>query len=255
MTSCLKEREARPGDKEIDAGCASALNAGQEVSGFSQHRLGGHPTAGPVSDGATTFQVVRLAAIEERHQCIEERNAALSPDGRWLAYEAESTAVPGRLDIHVRPFPDVNRGLWQVTSEGGTFPLWSRDGRELYHLTLDNAVVAVPVEGSATTWRAGIPTTLFGREYFVRDGSLGRQYDVAPDGRFLMLKREAGTEPPHFVIVQNWVTELAQQVRRSDRAGRQRRAAPKVPGAGSVSAPELASHSRARAADSSTRRD
>jgi serine/threonine-protein kinase len=144
---------------------------------------------------------------------LEERNAALSPDGRWLAYEAESTTVPGRLDIYVRPFPDVNRGLWQVTSEGGTFPLWSRDGRELYYVTLDNAIVAVPVDGSATTWQAGTPTTLFHREYFVRDGSLGRQYDVAPDGRFLMLKREAGTEASHFVIVQNWVAELARQVR------------------------------------------
>jgi hypothetical protein len=45
------------------------LNAGQEVSGFSQHRLGRHHRAGPVSEGATTFQVVRLAAIEERYQC------------------------------------------------------------------------------------------------------------------------------------------------------------------------------------------
>jgi serine/threonine-protein kinase len=144
---------------------------------------------------------------------VEERNAALSPDGRWLAYEAESITVPGRLDIYVRPFPDVNRGLWQVTSDGGTFPLWSRDGRELYYVTLDNAFVAVPVEASATTWRAGTPTILFRREYFVRDGSLGRQYDVAPDGRFLMLKRQAGTEPAHFVIVQNWVAELTRQVR------------------------------------------
>jgi len=80
-------------------------------------------------------------------------------------------------------------------------------------VTLDGAMVAVPVEASATTWRAGSATTLFRGPYEIREGTLGRQYDIAPDGRFLMLKREAAAEAPHFVIVQNWVAELARQVR------------------------------------------
>ena len=46
----------------------------------------------------------------------------------------------------------------------------------------------------------------------MRDGSLGRQYDVAPDGRFLMLKREATSASPHLVIVQNWLAELARRI-------------------------------------------
>jgi eukaryotic-like serine/threonine-protein kinase len=143
---------------------------------------------------------------------LEERNGELSPDGRWLAYEAESTTVPGQLDIYVRPFPDVNRASWQVTRDGGTFPLWSRRGSELFYITLDGAMVAVPVEASSNTWKAGSPTAIFRGPYFIRDGSLGRQYDVDPDGRFLMLKRESTTEaPPHLVIVQNWVAELARR--------------------------------------------
>jgi tRNA A-37 threonylcarbamoyl transferase component Bud32 len=144
---------------------------------------------------------------------VEERNGELSPDGRWLAYEGESTSRPGQLDIYVRSFPAVNRAVWQVTSDGGMFPLWSRDGRELFYIALDGRVIAVPVEASATTWKAGSPTELFRGPYLIREGSLGRQYDVARDGRFLMLKREAVNQPPHLVIVQNWPAELARQVR------------------------------------------
>jgi len=138
----------------------------------------------------------------------EERNGDLSPDGRWLAYEGESQSMPGRLDIYVRPFPDVNRGVWQVTRDGGTFPVWSRDGRELFYARLDGTIVALPVETSGATWSAGSPKELFRGPYFLRDGSLGRHYDVAPDGRFLMLKHEPTKMSPHLVVVQNWLAEL-----------------------------------------------
>jgi Tol biopolymer transport system component len=141
----------------------------------------------------------------------EERNGELSPDGRWLAYEGESASIPGQLDIYVRPFPDVNRGLWQVTGDGGTFPVWSRDSRELFYARVDGTMMAVSVEESATNWKAGSPKELFRGPYFLREGSLGREYDVAPDGRFLMLKREATSVSPDIVIVQNWLAELARR--------------------------------------------
>lgn len=51
-----------------------------------------------------------------------------------------------------------------------------------------------------------------GSSYLIRDGTLGREYDVAPDGRFLMLKYSRGTEQGHFVLVQGWTTELARLV-------------------------------------------
>jgi Tol biopolymer transport system component len=139
---------------------------------------------------------------------LEERNAELSPDGRWLAYEGESTSVPGQLDVYARPYPAATRAVWQVTRDGGTFPVWSRNGRELFYQTLDGAIVAVPIEASATTWKAGSPRVLFRGPYLIREGSLAREFDVAPDGRFLMLKRETTGEAPHLVIVQNWVAEL-----------------------------------------------
>jgi Tol biopolymer transport system component len=148
---------------------------------------------------------------------LEERNGAISPDGRWLAYEAEGSSRSGELDVYVRPFPDVDRGVWQVTRGGGTFPLWARSGRELFYVKTNGTMMSVPVETTVATWRAGTPIELFRGPYFIRgDGSLGRNYDVAPDGRrFLMLKSdptEADRDLPHFVVVQNWGTELERQV-------------------------------------------
>ena len=99
-----------------------------------------------------SLQALRLESHSEPITLVEtpgeERNGELSPDGRWLAYEGESPSIPGQLDIYVRPFPDVNRGLWQVSRDGGTFPVWSRNGRELFYVTLDGTMVAVPVETS-----------------------------------------------------------------------------------------------------------
>jgi hypothetical protein len=90
--------------------------------------------------------------------------------------------------------------------------VWSRDGRELFYARPDGTIVAVPVEASESSWKAGSPKELFRGPYFMREGSLGRQYDVAPDGRFLMLKREATSGSPDLVIVQNWLAELARKV-------------------------------------------
>jgi Tol biopolymer transport system component len=138
----------------------------------------------------------------------EERNGDISPDGRWLAYEAENTTRPGQIDVFVRPFPDVGRGLWQVTRDGGTFPLWARNGRELFFVAPGGAMMAVPIDPSGATWKAGSPVKLFEGRYAIREGSLGRPYDVAPDGRFLMFKNVPGEHASQFVIVQNWLSEL-----------------------------------------------
>ena len=118
--------------------------------------------------------------------------------------------------MYVRPFPDVNRGVWQVSRGGGTFPLWSRSDPELYYLKTDGTMMAVPVEATSGSWRAGVATELFRGDYLLRgEGSLGRHYDVARDGRFRMLKRQSTGDDrrvPHFVVVQHWDSELARLV-------------------------------------------
>jgi serine/threonine-protein kinase len=143
---------------------------------------------------------------------LEERNSVLSHDGRWLAYEGETAGQPGQLNIYVRPFPDTGRRVWQVTSGGGTFPAWARNDRELFYLKPDGTMVAVAVEATATSWTPGPATDLFRGRYLIRDGTLGRQYDVAADGRFLMLKELHRTDQDHFVVVQNWDQELKRLV-------------------------------------------
>jgi len=132
-----------------------------------------------------------------------ESNAALSPDGRWIAYQANPS---GRTEIYVRPFPDVNQGQSQVSTDGGTQPLWSHDGRELFYRNGD-ALMAVPIGRDPRT--AGRPRQLFTGDYVQGDG--GRAYDVAPDGtRFLMLKEPVTQNPTRatITIVEHWRTQL-----------------------------------------------
>ena len=158
---------------------------------------------------------------------LEERSAAVSPDGVWLAYEAETPSRPGVLDIFVQSFRDPAGGTWQVTNDGGMFPIWRRRGQEmeLYYAKADGTLVALPVQANATTWRPGTPADLFRGPYFMfGDGGMGRHFDVAPDGRFLMVKetRDPAAEPAHFVVVQNWQVELQKLTSEPMPSGRSR---------------------------------
>ncbi|HEV8397815.1 MAG TPA: protein kinase [Vicinamibacterales bacterium] len=143
-----------------------------------------------------------------------ERNGIVSPDGRWLAYEANES---GRFEIYVRPFPEVNSGHWQVSTGGGTRPLWASGGQELFYASPTGALMRVGVE-RASSWAATTPTLLVKEGYFtIPDGTLGRTYDITPDGqRFLMIKEAGGTDqtaaPPQIIVVQHWTDELKRLV-------------------------------------------
>jgi serine/threonine-protein kinase len=143
-----------------------------------------------------------------------ERNGIVSPDGRWLAYEANDS---GRYEIYVRPFPDVNSGHWQVSTGGGTRPLWARSGRELFYASPTGALMGVGVE-RAPSWAATTPTLLIKEGYFTVPGAFpGRTYDIASDGqRFLMIKEGGSSDqiaaPPQIIVVQHWTEELKRLV-------------------------------------------
>jgi eukaryotic-like serine/threonine-protein kinase len=141
-----------------------------------------------------------------------ERNGEVSPDGRWLAYESDES---GREEIYVRPFPDVQSGRWQVSTGGGTRPLWARNGRELFYLVGQGRVMSVPIQ-RGESFSAGNPQVVFEGPYLAPNS--GRTYDVSPTGeRFLMLK-EAGSaaktsgSPPSIIVVQGWFEELKRRV-------------------------------------------
>jgi serine/threonine protein kinase len=137
-----------------------------------------------------------------------ESNVHFSPDGRWLAYESTET---GEKAIFVRRFPDVLTARWRI-SAGGVSPVWARDGRRLFYRS-GQAIMAVTVRG-ATPDEWGAPELLFEGSYFFIEGP--EMFDVAPDGRFLMLKvgnfDTKGATPDSITVVQNWTEELKRLV-------------------------------------------
>ena len=139
-----------------------------------------------------------------------ELNGEISPDGEWIAYQSNES---GQYEVYVRPFPGVDGGRWQVSTDGGTQPLWARSGRELFYRS-GAAMMAVAVETSPS-FAPGSAELLFeGRDALSLGG---RAYDVSPDGeRFLMLKEDASSQDtstePYFIVVQNWFEELRRLV-------------------------------------------
>ena len=132
---------------------------------------------------------------------------ALSPDGRWIAYVSDET---GRREVYVRPFPKVEEGKWQISSDGGVSPLWAPDGGELFFRSGDDMMVA-RIE-TEPTFKAGTPELLFEGRYSV---AFGRNYDIDPEGeRFLMLKDVQGQAPTRsqLTVVLHWFEELKRLV-------------------------------------------
>jgi Tol biopolymer transport system component len=140
----------------------------------------------------------------------------ISPDGRWIAYSSNESG-PNQGQIYVRPFPEVDKGKWQVSTNGGSCPRWSPDGRELFYLSRENSLMAVPVE-TKPALSFGVPRSMFRSIYAGLSSSSGTPWDISPDGkRFLMMKepgnnaaKEAG--PRKINVVVNWFEELKQRV-------------------------------------------
>jgi serine/threonine protein kinase/Tol biopolymer transport system component len=144
-----------------------------------------------------------------------ESQPEISSDGRWIAYASDES---GRIEIYVRPFPEVNKGKWQASTSGGNSPLWSPDGRELFYLSEDNSVMSIAVE-TKPTLSLGTPRVLFRSTNVGFSITGGTPWDISPDGkRFLMMKPPASTggqsaeQPGKINIVLNWLEELKQRV-------------------------------------------
>lgn len=131
----------------------------------------------------------------------DEGYPAVSPDGRWIAYQSN---LSGRPEVHVQPFPDLG-GRWQVSTQGGTAPLWHPNGRELFY-RIDRAMMSVPLEAGGSSFKYGSPRKLFEGSY-VTDDVYGRNFTLAPDGRFLMMKEDPA-RPPQIVVIVNWAEEF-----------------------------------------------
>ena len=138
---------------------------------------------------------------------FDEKAIALSPDGRWLAYESDET---GRDEIYVRPFPDVEGGKSLVSSGGGVMPVWAHSGRELFYVNGDREMVAAQVS-PGEVFRVEERRVLFsiGPDLFIPAGEQYTLYDVSPDDeRFVMMASAAAEQESELIVVQNWARGL-----------------------------------------------
>jgi Tol biopolymer transport system component len=130
--------------------------------------------------------------------------AAVSPDERFVAYAGDES---GRIEIYVTPLPGPGPKR-QLTPDGGSEPVWSRDGREVFYRQ-GGRMMAIPVNVSGALV-AGPPRALFDDRF--APGSPGLPaYDVGADGRFLMLEGKTETEPELRVVL-NWIDEVKRRV-------------------------------------------
>jgi Tol biopolymer transport system component len=139
-----------------------------------------------------------------------EGNPTFSPDGRWLAYVSNES---GTFEVYVRPFPGPG-GRWQISTGGGLFPRWSRDGHELLFQTLDQRVMAASYtashSGGGDSFAPG-KLRVWTQTRLRNPGAISN-YDLAPDGKHLaaILADDAnGEKPPtHLTFLLNFFDEL-----------------------------------------------
>jgi Tol biopolymer transport system component len=125
-----------------------------------------------------------------------------SPDGRWVAYQSNTT---GRYEIYLRPAAGSGEPV-VVSTQGGVYPRWARDGTALYYIAPDASLMAAAIRKTGTGREAAVPVALF-RTRRVGGGAnvigRGHQYDVAPDGRFL-INVDADQVAPPLTLLLDW---------------------------------------------------
>ena len=133
----------------------------------------------------------------------EETQAMFSPDGRWIAFTSNRS---GRDEVYVKPYPGEG-GIVPISADGGSQPVWGRDGTELFYRNGDKMMV-VPVQ-KEPTFKAQAPRLLFEGSYSDGYSGLVSNYDVSPDGqRFVMVTEAEGETFPQIRVVLNWFEEL-----------------------------------------------
>jgi eukaryotic-like serine/threonine-protein kinase len=144
---------------------------------------------------------------------FNERDPQISPNGKWIVYTSDET---GRNEIYVRPFP-TGEGRWQISSKGGFYPKWRRDGKELFYMETSASprnVISVKVNPAGPTFEYGDPAVLFDSLFAnAGHGSPYQAFTVSPDGqRFLIPRPEGiddqGTASAPITVVLNWTAGL-----------------------------------------------
>jgi dipeptidyl aminopeptidase/acylaminoacyl peptidase len=143
----------------------------------------------PLGDAASRkpFPFVQTSAYEFAGR--------ISPDGKYLAYGSNES---GPMQVYVQSFP-AKDAKFQISTDGGTRPVWSHDGKELFYISNSGKIMAVDVKGGVT-FEHRLPQPLFE----VRTANNAR-FDVTPDGkRFLVVSTSIADAEPSLMVVLNW---------------------------------------------------
>ena len=141
----------------------------------------------------------------------DERHPAFSPDGRWMAYTSNES---GTFQVYVRAFPDKG-GKWQISNSGGGYPVWSRNGHELFFGTLDNRIMVAAYTVKGDSFVADKPRMWsekqLGGTWYVKN------FDLAPDGKRIAAlmpveTAEAQQSQNHVIFLENFFDELRRKV-------------------------------------------
>jgi Tol biopolymer transport system component len=129
---------------------------------------------------------------------FNEPYGQFSPDGRWVAYVSDEA---GAMEVYVTAFPS-GQGKVRVSSSGGYFPRWRKDGKEIYFLTPDGKMMMAGVRSDTGTFRVETAKALFQTTVAATAGS---SYVVSDDGQwFLVNSRAQSTSPPALGVIFNW---------------------------------------------------
>jgi Tol biopolymer transport system component len=148
------------------------------------------------------------------HAAGVERNPSIAPNGRFIAYDSDES---GHTEVFVRPFPNVGSRKWQVSTEGGAGPVWTRAGREIVYMDNRGRMMAVAIaRNNNDEFDSSKPVPLFNA--IGKAGiNIDRDWDVTADGeRFLFNVNDApATESASdLTLIQNWDDELKRLVPR-----------------------------------------
>ena len=124
----------------------------------------------------------------------------VSPDGHWVAYVSDES---GQNEIYLTSFPDA-KGKWKVSGNGGAYPAWTANSRELFFNNLTDQIYACTVTPKSDDVEIGTPRGLF----HVSMPGIGTGYDVSPDGQRFMVNKAEGESSAPLKIISNWPAEL-----------------------------------------------
>jgi Tol biopolymer transport system component len=161
-----------------------------------------------VVSGRTTHDDIWLLAVDGSSPPapflateFNETSPAFSPDGKWIAYVSDES---GKAEVFARSYPDRGEA-WQISTDGGRSPVWSPDGKEIFFV-FGNKMMTVPIE-TRSGFSAGSPMELFETDL---GATITRDFDVAPDGRFIAVRREGGSLARRQVrVLLSWPHELS----------------------------------------------